>query len=112
MRSRSHLGTSFEVWKGQHTWFWFVADPRCNSAAIGAAANEAEAIREARSSIEEMSVRGRVSTAALPAIGKTTAGPVFQECNLASLAAIVWNDSLANLARYLNRVCGEIRELR
>src|SRR5712691_7287634 len=55
MRNRSHLGTSFEAWNGRHAWFWFVSDTQCNGAAIGAAANKAEAIREARTSIEEMS---------------------------------------------------------
>jgi len=33
-----HLGTSFEIWNGRHTWFWFVADSDCKGAAIGAGA--------------------------------------------------------------------------
>jgi hypothetical protein len=52
MRIGNQLGTSFEIWNGRHVWFWFVADTHC--AAIGAAANEEEAIGEARLSIEEM----------------------------------------------------------
>jgi hypothetical protein len=54
MRIGNHLGTRFGVWNGRHAWFWFVADARCNGAAVGAAANEADAICEARCSIEEM----------------------------------------------------------
>ena len=57
MRIGNHLGTSFGVWNGRHAWFWFVADARCQGAAIGAATNEAEAICEAHSSIEEIVAR-------------------------------------------------------
>jgi len=57
MRIGNHLGTNFGIWNGRHAWFWFVADARCNGAAIGAAANEAEAICEAYSSIEEMAAQ-------------------------------------------------------
>jgi hypothetical protein len=48
---------TYEVWTGQGTWFWYVANPQRNCGAIGAAATETEAIGEARSSIEEMSAR-------------------------------------------------------
>jgi len=54
MRIGNHLGASFEIWSGRQAWFWFVADTSFNEAAIGATANEAEAIREAHSSIEKM----------------------------------------------------------
>jgi hypothetical protein len=53
MRTGNHLSASFEVWDGGHAWFWFVTDA-CGGAAIGAAINEAEAIRDAHWSIEEM----------------------------------------------------------
>jgi hypothetical protein len=46
-----------EVWTRQGTWFWYVVNPLGNGGSIGAAATETEAIREARSSIEEMSAR-------------------------------------------------------
>jgi len=67
----NHLGTRFGIWHGRHAWFWFVADVRCNGAAVGAAANEADAICEARRSIEEMATlrpgtaqsRGSIKTA-------------------------------------------------
>ena len=54
---RYHLGTGFEVWTGQQSWFWFVDNPRRNGGTVGAAANEAEAVRQARLSIEEMSAQ-------------------------------------------------------
>ena len=53
----THVNTAFEVWTGQGTWFWYVVNPQRDCGTIGAAATETEAIREARSSIEEMSVR-------------------------------------------------------
>jgi hypothetical protein len=48
---------TYEVWTGQGTWFWYVVNPQRNCGAIGAAATKPEAIREARSSIKEMSAR-------------------------------------------------------
>jgi hypothetical protein len=65
----NHLGTSFEIWSGRQTWFWFVVNCRCDGAVIGAAANEAEAIREACLSIEEMAAR-RSHTAESPRFNK------------------------------------------
>ncbi|MBV8056340.1 MAG: hypothetical protein JOZ29_08955 [Deltaproteobacteria bacterium] len=64
----NHLGTSFEIWKGRHTWFWFVTDACRSSAAIGAAANQAEAIGDAHLSIEEMTARRRGTAEAAPII--------------------------------------------
>ena len=53
---------AFDVWTSQGTWFWYVSDQQRNGGTIGAATTETEAIREARSSIEEMSARaGQVS---------------------------------------------------
>ncbi len=49
---RHHLGASFEVWDGQQTWFWFVIDPHRDGGAIGAAASETEAVRDACLSID------------------------------------------------------------
>jgi hypothetical protein len=59
MRSnRDHLGIGFDVWSGQANWFWFVVNPRRDGrAAIGSAATEADAMREACVAIEEMTVR-------------------------------------------------------
>ena len=61
MDSYSHLGTGFEVWNDQQTWFWMVVDPRRKRAAIGAAASEAEALREARWSIEARATAARIT---------------------------------------------------
>ena len=56
MRSRrDYLGTSFEVWPGQWTWFWCLQNTHRNGGAIGAAATEAEAVHEACDAIEEIS---------------------------------------------------------
>ena len=75
---RHYLGTSFEVWDGQQTWFWFVIDPHRDGGAIGAAASETGAVRDACMAIEEMSVHSE------------------------PLTAIGWEVSLANLERYLS----------
>jgi len=97
----NHRGTSFEIWSGRQTWFWFVVNCRCNGAAIGAAANEAEAIREACLSIEEMAAR-RPHTAESPRINKSKvhAAP---ECNPAGSRDPGWTDLPAKLERYLSR---------
>src|SRR6266849_5671560 len=105
MRIGNHLGTSFEIWSGQHTWFWFVADGCCDGAAIGAAANEAEAIREARWSIEEMAAR-RSGSAGSPGISKPPFILATRECPAGS-TDLGWNELLANLVRYLTRLCSQ-----
>ena len=58
MDSWIHIGDKFEVWKKREAWFWRVFNVEPSGAAIGAAASEAEAVREARLYIEEsMSAR-------------------------------------------------------
>ena len=52
--SKCHLGVAFEVWNAQQSWFWFVANTNRNGV-IGAAATESDAMRDACSSIEEIS---------------------------------------------------------
>jgi hypothetical protein len=55
MRIRKrHLGVGFEVWNAQQSWFWCVANTNRNGM-IGAAATESDAMRDAHSSIEELS---------------------------------------------------------
>ncbi|MGO9607666.1 MAG: hypothetical protein ACLQAT_30420 [Candidatus Binataceae bacterium] len=91
MRSRSYLGNSFEVWNGQQTWFWCVADPHRNGGTIGAAPTEVEAMNEACSLIEDMSAeRG----ARVPCAARQTAAIVMG-----------WENSLASLERYLAGAC-------
>jgi hypothetical protein len=41
-----------KVWRGQRTWFWFVARQCGDGGTIGTAATEADAIRSARASVE------------------------------------------------------------
>jgi hypothetical protein len=53
MDNRIHIEDKFEVWKKREVWFWRVLSVEPNGAAIGAAASEAEAVREARLYIEE-----------------------------------------------------------
>jgi hypothetical protein len=105
MRTREHLGTSFEVWSGSHTWFWFVADPRCSGASIGAAANETDAISEARLMIEEMAARWPGS-AKLREIGKAIVRAT-PKCSPASSTDFGSDDLLANPVRYISRLCSE-----
>jgi hypothetical protein len=107
MRSRSHQGTNFEIWNAQQTWFWLVANPHRNGGAIGAAATEEQAVREACSSIEVMSAHRRAGAAASPVIEKVASAPAIQESDPISFAAIRWNESLANLDRYLTRICDQ-----
>jgi hypothetical protein len=61
MRNRSnHLGSSFEIWNSNQGWFWLVVNSDRSGGAIGSAATEAEAIREARISVERLSARDKV----------------------------------------------------
>ena len=53
---RSYLEFGFKVWEDHYQcWFWLVTGPHSNSGTVGAAATEAEAIRDARSLIEDLS---------------------------------------------------------
>jgi hypothetical protein len=65
---RNHLGNGFTVWKRRQSWFWLVLDRHGKGGAIGTAATEAEAVREACSSIEEMTIQ-HASSAVLPGPG-------------------------------------------
>ena len=53
--SRNHPENTFEVWEDGESWFWMVVSPHSDGGTIGAAATEAEAIRAARSLIEDPS---------------------------------------------------------
>ncbi len=87
MRSYSHLGTGFKVWNRRETWFWVVADPRRPGGSIGAAPSEADALRDARLSIEEATERRR----AIRAADAVSTIPTVKS----------WKGWLANLAQYL-----------
>ncbi len=85
---RTHMGIAFEVWNGGHAWFWLVNDPRGKRAAIGAVADESAAVREACSSIEDMSAQAAPDSPLNP---EHAPGP----------ARCMWKELLANLDRYL-----------
>jgi hypothetical protein len=53
IKSRRHHGVNFAIWEVRGAWFWFFIDPSGQGGSIGASANEAQAIRDARFSIEE-----------------------------------------------------------
>ena len=89
--NRHHMGMGFEVWTGNETWFWFVDDPHRDAGAIGAAASELEAVREACVLIEAIAwerhrMRPLARWASIP------------------IPVIEWDQSLAKLERYLARV--------
>jgi hypothetical protein len=68
MRSRKHyMGTCFDVWNvgdDQPAWFWLVLDSHRDRGTIGSAATEADAIREACVSIDEISSQRHTDLAA------------------------------------------------
>jgi hypothetical protein len=89
---RSHLGTSFTVWNRRQTWFWMVLNQHGNGGTIGTAATEAEALRDARSSIEEMSGQ-RPSLSPLPGrIGEKALLPALHRAYPCSAAPLGWMD--------------------
>jgi hypothetical protein len=47
---RVHHGIGFDLWTGQYTWFWKLAD----RGAIGAALSQPQAVREACIAIDEL----------------------------------------------------------
>jgi len=87
MRNENHLGIAFQIWSGPQTWFWFVVNPHQNGGAIGAAASEADALREACLSIEEISAE------------RQTAATYGKDDCMAPL--ICWKGALENLDRFL-----------
>jgi len=80
---RTYAGIIFEIWEGQQSWFWFVIDPHHDGGAIGAAAGETAAVRDACSSIDAM----------------------LANLNPPTMTEHCWEASLANLERYMNCVC-------
>jgi hypothetical protein len=79
---RHYQGLGFEVWDGQQTWFWLVLNPNRDGGAIGAAATENAAVRDACRSIDEM-----LSMRAQPR------------------RSVDWEISLSNLEHYLAQCC-------
>ena len=107
MRKRKdYLGAGFEVWASQRTWFWRLVHADRSGGAIGAAATEAEAIREACVSIEEISARRGIDARSAGVAVTEVSAPMFHRCVPIPLAAIEWSGSMANLGRYLTRMRG------
>jgi hypothetical protein len=102
MTMRTHLGTRFEIWTGQQSWFWRFSDPSRAAGSIGAAASEADAVRDARFAIEEM-------FAARPRPTRATGREARMRASIATpgafeAAMIGWNLSLTRLENYLAQV--------
>jgi hypothetical protein len=86
---RTYLGTDFDIWTGQQSWFWRFSNR--NHGSVGAAASESDAVREACRAIEE-------STGASP----------FRELKSFEAALLGWEFMLSRLEHYLpqvNRAC-------
>lgn len=90
MRTRIYLGTDFEIWKSGESWFWFVPDPGRARGAIGAAAGELDAVREACATIDEMRAE--------PGTGRRSSSVSI------GAAGLDWAAMLASLERYLSRL--------
>ncbi len=97
----SHLGTSFTVWSRRRSWFWMVLNQNGNGGMIGTAATEAEAIRDACSSIEEMPAQ-LPSRFASPGLtdGKVSM-PTSNRAHLCSDTAFVWMDRWMSVACWI-----------
>jgi hypothetical protein len=96
---RSHLGTSFTIWNRRHTWLWMVRNQHGESGAIGTAATEAEAVREACASIEEWTAQHPTLLPAPGAIPGKALVPMpnrLYSCD-ASLGWMDWWVSVAHL---------------
>jgi hypothetical protein len=101
----NYLGISFELWSRQRTWFWSLVDPCRDGATIGAATTKAEAVHEARLTIEEKSARCAPSAAASRLARDSQSMSRFRQSRSYLLAMTGWENSLANLERYLADVC-------
>jgi hypothetical protein len=98
MRSRrDYLGTGFLVWTGELTWFWRVFNSRHSGGAVGAAASEADAVREACMAIEEMFAS---STAEAPSLRLAT-GLFFETATACQARCEDWVSRLERVAEYL-----------
>jgi hypothetical protein len=94
-RGENHLGVGFEIWTGQWTWFWSLADPQLDGGAVGAASTEAEARREARIAIEEISARRGAECLRL------AAGRLLDSAGARQAYREVWTCRLNRFAEYL-----------
>jgi hypothetical protein len=94
---RNYLGTSFTVWNRRQTWFWMVLNQHGNGGTIGTAATEAEALRDARSSIEEMSAQ-LPSSSASPRRTEKALMPSLNRAYPCGAATLDWMDWWMSIA--------------
>jgi len=94
---RTHLGTRFEIWTGQQSWFWRFSDPSRAGGSIGAAATETDAVREACLAIEEL----HAGRATRPMGWEAKVKPSMRALKEFESAVIGWNLSLTRLEKYL-----------
>ena len=97
---RTHLGTRFEIWTGQRSWFWRFSHPSRGGGSIGAAATETDAVREACLAIEEMHA-GRAT--------RPMGWEAKVKCSTEALrefeaVMMGWNLSLTRLQNYLAHI--------
>jgi hypothetical protein len=99
---RDHLGTRFELRTDRWAWFWRLVDPPLNRGAAGAAATEADAVREACIAIEEIFPARRDSAAlsmraaAAASLDSSVPCGIYREC---------WDARLDRIAECLC-ICG------
>src|SRR5437763_12720194 len=86
---RNHLGTSFKVWNRRPSWFWLVLDHHGHEGAIGTAATEADAVREACCSIEEMAAQREPVLSRGPSDGIARSNQLFP-CDTAVSCSQWW----------------------
>jgi hypothetical protein len=95
--SRDHLGIRFEVWTSEWSWFWRAFNSHNSGGAVGAAATQADAVREACVAIEEMSAQDAESAPSLPlATGRGFAPVIARE-----VRSEIWTTGLERLAEYV-----------
>jgi hypothetical protein len=97
---RIHLGTRFEIWTGQQSWFWRISDPGSAGGSIGAAATETDAVREACLAIEEM----HAGRAMRPIGWDAQVYPSMKAIKEFESAMMVWDLSLTRLENYLAHI--------
>src|SRR5215469_1360835 len=98
----THLGTRFEIWTGQQSWFWRFSNGSRSGGSIGAAATETDAVRDACLAIEEM-IGGRTGTTRPMGQDAKVRLPIDAPSEFHA-TMIGWNLSLTRLENYLAQV--------
>jgi hypothetical protein len=98
LNMHNHLGNSFTVWNRRQTWFWLVLNQHGNGGTIGTAATEAEAVRDACSSIEEMSAHLASLSAPLGRPVGNALMPTLSRARPCTAVTLGWMDFWMSLA--------------